>query len=134
MNEHSGRIEIGSEDDILRARHAARKVAEDIGLGMTDTTRIVTAVSELARNIYLYAGEGTMEWEPIPERNRNGLTFVFRDDGPGIADPNGALKGEHSTSNGMGRGLSGTQTLMDDMEIETEVGEGTIITIRKWGQ
>lgn len=133
MSNHTGQIEIESEDDILRARQAAREVAEEIGLGTTDTTRIVTAVSELARNIYLYAGEGSMKWERIPEKNRRGLTFVFEDEGPGISDPEGALKGEYSTSNGMGRGLSGTQTLMDDMEIDTEVGEGTTITIRKWG-
>ncbi|MDR5657844.1 anti-sigma regulatory factor [Halodesulfurarchaeum sp. HSR-GB] len=132
MNTHTGRIEIDSKGDILKARQAAREVAEEIGLGTTDTTRIVTAVSELARNIYLYAGEGAMEWERIPEQNRRGLTFIFEDDGPGIDDLNGALKGECSTSNGMGRGLSGTQTLMDDMEIETEPGEGTTIRIRKW--
>ncbi|MDR5657713.1 anti-sigma regulatory factor [Halodesulfurarchaeum sp. HSR-GB] len=132
MSNHTGRIEIDSEDDILKARQTAREVAEEIGLGTTDTTRIVTAVSELARNIYLYAGEGSMEWERIPEQNRNGLTFVFEDEGPGIADPEAALDGEYSTSNGMGRGLSGTQTLMDDMEIETEPGEGTTIRIRKW--
>lgn len=132
MTEYTGEIEIDSEDDILRARQAARDVAEAIGLGTTDTTRIVTAVSELARNVFLYAGEGTMAWERISEKNRNGLTCVFEDDGPGIADPDAALRGEYSTSNGMGRGLSGTQTLMDQMEIDTELGAGTTIRIRKW--
>lgn len=132
MTEYTGEIEIDSEDDILRARQAARDVAEAIGLGTTDTTRIVTAVSELARNVFLYAGEGTMAWERISEKNRNGLTCVFEDDGPGIADPDAALRGEYSTSNGMGRGLSGTQTLMDEMEIDTELGAGTTIRIRKW--
>lgn len=132
MTDHTGQIEVGSEDGIVRARQAARDAAEGIGLGTTDTTRVVTAVSELARNIFLYAGEGTMSWEEIPEENRNGLTLVFEDDGPGIAEPEAALLGEYSTSNGMGRGLVGTQTLMDEMDVETELGEGTTITIRKW--
>lgn len=132
MSTHSGRVEIASEDDILQARQSARDAAEAIGFGTTDTTRIVTAVSELARNIHLYAGEGTMEWERISEANRMGLTFVFDDDGPGIDDPDIAFNSEYSTSDGMGRGLSGTRTLMDDMELETESGEGTTIRIRKW--
>lgn len=132
MTDLSGRMQITSEDDILTARQVARDVSEEVGLGTTDTTRIVTAVSELARNIVLYAGEGTMEWEQIPEKNRKGLTFIFEDDGPGIADPEGALNGEYSTSDGMGRGVSGTQTLMDEMDIDTQLGEGTTIRIRKW--
>ncbi len=128
----SGRVEIDSEADILQARQQARDVAEDLGLGTTDVTRIVTAVSELARNIHLYAGEGVMDWEQIEENGRTGLAFVFEDEGPGIADSAAALEGEFSTSDGMGRGLSGTQTLMDEMEIDTEQGEGTTITIKKW--
>lgn len=132
MTNYTGRVEIDSEAGIVQARQRARNVAEEIGLGTTDTTRVVTAVSELARNTSLYAGEGTMAWEEIPEENRKGLTFVFEDDGPGIADPEAALKRKFSTSNGMGRGLVGTRTLMDDMEVDTEPGEGTTITIRKW--
>ena len=119
-----------SEDNILRARQAARDVAAAIGLGTTDTTRIVTAVSELARNVFLYAGEGTMAWERIPEENRNDLIFVFVNDGIEIANHDTALRGECSTSNGMGRALSGTHTLMD--EIETDPGSGTMRRIRKW--
>lgn len=103
---------LDSEDDILRARQPARDGAEVIDLGTADTTRIVTAVSELARNVFLYAGEGTMAWERIPEENRNDLTFVFEDGGLEIANHDTALRGEHSTSNGMGRTLSGSQTLI----------------------
>lgn len=89
------------EDDIPRARQAARDVAGAIGLGTADTTWIVTAVSELARNVFLYAGQGTMSRERISEKKRNGLILVFEDDGPRIANPDAALRGEHSTSNGM---------------------------------
>lgn len=132
MSESSGRVEIQSETDILQTRQQARDAAEKIGFGTTDVTRVVTAVSELARNIHLYAGEGAMEWRQITDNNRAGLTVIFEDDGPGIDDPDAALEGEFSTSDGLGRGLSGTKTLMDEMEIDTEQGEGTTITITLW--
>jgi len=132
MSESSGQVEIQSETDVLQTRQRARTAAEQVGFGTTDITRIVTAVSELARNTHLYADEGVMEWDQITDNGRTGLTFVFKDDGPGIADPDAALEGEFSTSNGMGRGLSGTQTLMDEMEIDTEQDVGTTITITKW--
>ncbi|WP_049982127.1 anti-sigma regulatory factor [Halorubrum sp. BV1] len=132
MSEGSGRVEIQSETDVLQTRQQARDAAEQVGFDTTDITRIVTAVSELARNIHLYAGEGTMEWKHITDDDRTGLTVIFEDQGPGIDDPDAALEGEFSTSDGLGRGLSGTQTLMDDMEIDTEQGEGTTITITKW--
>lgn len=132
MSNIAERVEIGSENDILQARQHARKAAEEIGFDTADITRVVTAVSELTRNMHLYAGKGTMECRKITERDRAGLTFVFEDDGPGIAEPEEALEGEYSTSDGLGRGLSGTQTLMDEMDIETEAGAGTTITITKW--
>lgn len=132
MNESSGRVEIQSETDVLQTRQRARDAAEQVGFGTTDVTRIVTAVSELARNIHLYAGEGTMEWRQTTDNDRTGLMVIFEDNGPGIDDPDAALEGEFSTSDGLGRGLSGTKTLMDEMEIDTEQGEGTTITITLW--
>jgi serine/threonine-protein kinase RsbT len=132
MSKGSGEVVISSEPDILQTRQQAREAAELLGFDTTDTTRIVTAVSELARNIYLYAEEGEMKWRRIDEADRTGLRIVFEDNGPGISEPEAALDGNFSTSNGMGRGLSGTKTLMDDIEVETEQGEGTRITIKKW--
>ncbi|MFA9518457.1 anti-sigma regulatory factor [Halopenitus sp. H-Gu1] len=132
MSDGSGRVEIRSETDILQTRQQARNAAEQIGFDTTDITRIVTAVSELARNVHLYAGEGTMKWRQITDNDQTGLTFIFEDNGPGIEDPDAALNGEFSTSDGLGRGLSGTQTLMDAMEIETEQGEGTTVMVKKW--
>lgn len=102
------KLSLKSGDYIPRARHAARDVAEAIGLGTTDTTRIVMAVSKLARNVFLYVGERTMSWGRILKKKRNGLTFVFEDDVPGTATPDIALRGEYSTSNEMGRGVLGT--------------------------
>ncbi len=127
----SGAVYIRSEDDILRARQAIRSVAEEMEFRLTDVTRIVTAVSELARNIHLYADEGEMRWVTLRESRRAGLEVVFDDDGPGIDNVEAALQGNHSTSDGMGRGLTGTRKLVDEFDIETD-DSGTTITIRKW--
>lgn len=132
MAEQTGTLTIEAEDDILKARKSARNAAEALGFGMTDVTRIVTAVSELSRNIYLYAGSGEMRWQPIEKGGRSGLELIFDDEGPGIEDVEGALRGEFSTSEGMGRGITGTKQLMDEMDIETSPEHGTTITITMW--
>ena len=128
----SGTIRVRSEDDILRARQEARAVAEGIGFSTTDVTRIVTGVSELTRNMHLYAEDGIMEWKEIEAGRDSGLELVFDDDGPGIDDIEGVLRAEHSTSGGMGRGIQGTQKLMDAFEIVSTPDDGTTITVRKW--
>lgn len=127
----SGTVTITSENDILRARQQVREVAEEMEFRLTDVTRIVTAVSELARNIHLYAEEGEMRWAKLSRHRETGLELVFDDDGPGIDNLDAALQGNHSTSDGMGRGLAGTQKLVDEFEAETG-DDGTEITIRKW--
>lgn len=128
----SGRVRIDSEDDILRARQTTRDVAESVGFSITDVTRTVTAASELARNIHLYAGEGEMVWRTVRDGTREGVELTFDDDGPGIDDVEGVLRAEYSTSDGMGRGIQGTKKLMDEFEIESSAEAGTTITIRKW--
>ncbi len=129
----SGSVQIASEDDILLARQTVRDLAEEMGFRLTDVTRIVTAVSELARNIHLYADEGVMRWQKLDRPGRTGLELVFDDDGPGIDNLEAVLQGNYSSSEGMGRGLSGTRELADEFDIET--GEsGTTITIRKWSR
>jgi serine/threonine-protein kinase RsbT len=128
----SGEVSIGSEDDILSARQQARTLAEDVGFSITDVTRIVTAVSELARNVHLYAGEGLMRWAELEASGRTGIELSFEDDGPGIDDVDGVLNGTHSTSDGMGRGIQGTKKLMDEFELATGAETGTTVTIRKW--
>lgn len=132
MTNEYGAVVINSEESAVNARKRARDVAEWYGFRLTDVTRIVTAVSELARNVYRYAGEGEMRWFEVRSDGRAGLAFVVEDDGPGIADVEAALRGEFSTSNGIGRGISGARQLVDSMEIETGAGEGTTVTIVKW--
>lgn len=125
-------LKITSEADIVTARTTIREVITKLGFGITDTTRIVTAVSELARNIYLYADSGTMRWNTHAGNGRQHIEIVFDDEGPGIQDVEKALEEGYSTSDGMGHGLSGAQTLMDELDIETAPGNGTTVTIRKY--
>ncbi|QLG29876.1 anti-sigma regulatory factor (plasmid) [Halorarum halophilum] len=132
MTTEEGTLTISTETDIVTARTTIREVATDVGFGLTDTTRIVTAVSELARNVYLYADSGTMHWRTETNRSRQLLEIVFDDDGPGIADVERALEEGYSTANGMGHGLSGTQKLMDEFEIETSSETGTTVTVHKY--
>lgn len=132
MTTNEEQLEITSETDIVRARTTIREVVTEVGFGITDITRIVTAVSELARNVYVYAGIGTMQWRICSEGNQRHIEIVFDDDGPGIRDTESALQEGYSTSEGMGHGLSGAQTLMDEFDIETNPEHGTTVTIRKY--
>lgn len=127
-----GTLEIASETDIVTARTTVRQVATDNGFGVTDTTRIVTAVSELARNVYVYADAGTMHWRIRSDGDRRLIEIVFDDDGPGIEDVERALDEGYSTSEGMGYGLSGSRTLMDEFELESSPEHGTTVTVRKY--
>lgn len=129
-----GEIEIRSESDIVTARRRIRDVATALGFRVTDVTRVVTAASELTRNIYQHAGEGILRWKQIDARGCQGLQLEFEDKGPGIQDLEQARQGGYTTGGGLGIGLSGSRKLMDEMEITTEVGSGTTIVIRKWCQ
>ena len=126
-----GEMPIDTENDIVMARKYVREAAVALGFGLTDVTRIVTATSELTRNIYVYAGSGIIRWHPIND-NAAGLELVFEDHGPGIADVSLALKPGYTTSKGLGMGLPGSKRLMDEMDVLSEIGKGTIIRIRKW--
>ena len=128
-----GTLVIENEYDIVTARRAVRGAAEECGFRLTDVTRIVTAASELSRNVFLYAGSGTMTWCEI-RGDPNGLEIVFTDHGPGIADIEQALRDGYTSGKGLGVGLPGSRRLMDDFRIESKVGEGTVVTIRKWLQ
>ena len=125
-------VEIKNEADIIRARVRAKAVAEALGFNYMDQTRIATAVSELARNAYHYAGEGIMTMKPMNRQGRKGIEIIVEDHGPGIENLELALKGGHSTAGGLGMGLSGSKRLMDEFDIRTKSSEGTSITVRKW--
>ncbi len=125
-------VTISSETDIINARRMARNAANAMGFGMTDVTRIITAVSELARNIYKFAGSGKMIWMKVNSENKVGLKLIFKDNGPGIQDIELAMQEGYSTGNGLGMGLPGSKRLMDEMEIDSKVGKGTQVIIIKW--
>jgi serine/threonine-protein kinase RsbT len=127
-----GEVHIRSENDIVATRRTVREVATTLGFGLTDVTRIVTATSELARNIVLYAGSGVMRWRELGMSGRVGVELTLEDNGPGIDSIDQVMQEGYTTSGGLGLGLPGTKRLMDEFEIASEVGKGTRITVRKW--
>lgn len=125
-------IEILTEDHIVLARQAARDLADKIGFSIVNKTRVATAVSELARNVWTYCGGGQMEFEKITDGERIGIRCVFVDEGPGIADIEEAMTPGFSTADGLGQGLPGSKRLMDELKIESEVGKGTRVEVVMW--
>lgn len=124
-------VDIITEWDIVAARQLGRNEAKDVGFGTVDQARITTAISELARNIYLYAGKGKIEIRQITEGNLRGLLVIASDNGPGIVDVRKVMEDGYTTSGGLGAGLPGVKRLMDDFRIETVLGEGTTISASK---
>jgi serine/threonine-protein kinase RsbT len=122
-----------SEEDLLRVRQLLREGSKALGLGLVDETKVVTAGSELARNVLKYAKErgGTMQLQMV-QAERRGLRAVFCDQGPGIADVALAMKDGYSSSGSLGLGLPGARRLVDEFGIESVVGQGTTVTITKW--
>lgn len=110
----------------------AKRLASQVGFSEPNVTLIATAVSELARNVEKYAGCGQMIFTEVQKGYSRGVEIVARDEGPGIADPEQAMQDHFSTGNTLGLGLSGVKRMMDEFELETEVGKGTVVTIRKW--
>ncbi|MEI4770703.1 anti-sigma regulatory factor [Psychrobacillus sp. FJAT-51614] len=125
-------VDIITEWDIVAARQLGRNKAKEVGFGTVDQARITTAISELARNIYIYAGKGKIEINHITEGNLKGLLVIASDEGPGIVDVRKALEDGYTTSGGLGAGLPGVKRLMDNFKIETVIGEGTKISATKW--
>ncbi|GEN56639.1 serine/threonine-protein kinase RsbT [Halolactibacillus alkaliphilus] len=125
-------VNIRQEWDIVGARQLGREKAKELGFGTVDQARIATAISELARNIYLYAGTGKVYFETIDRLDKKGLKVVAVDEGPGIRDLSQVMQDGYSTSGGLGAGLPGVKRLMDTFEINTEWGEGTEIIAVKW--
>lgn len=125
-------VDIQTEWDIVAARQLGRNVAKELGFGTVDQARITTAISELARNIYLYAGTGRIEIQRLTEKGMNGILIIAADNGPGIPDIRKVMEDGFSTSGGLGAGLPGVKRLMDDFRIETTLGEGTDIRATKW--
>ena len=121
-----------SADDIVRMRQTIREHAVSLGFSLVDQTKIVTAASELARNILNYGGGGSVSLEKLNKNGRNGLKLLFADNGPGIADIELAMKDGYTTGTGMGLGLGGAKRLSNEFNIESTVGAGTRVTIVRW--
>ena len=128
----SGTHPIHIEQDVVLARQLARKLAQECGMRLIDLTKMVTAVSELARNTMVYGGGGDMDWQILDEDHKVGLRLTFRDEGPGIADIKLAMTDGWTSGSGMGLGLTGAKRLVEEFELDTEPGKGTRITITRW--
>ncbi|MBC3952800.1 MULTISPECIES: anti-sigma regulatory factor [Pseudomonas] len=128
----SGTQPVLIEQDVVLARQTARKLAQECGMRLIDLTKMVTAVSELARNTMVYGGGGDMDWQILEEDMRTGLRITFRDEGPGIPDLKLAMTDGWTSGNGMGLGLTGAKRLVEEFELDTAPGAGTRITITRW--
>jgi serine/threonine-protein kinase RsbT len=126
------RVAINSERDIVVARQKGRAMAGALRFSVGNATLIATAISELARNIVSYAGKGEIVMSVVHDSGRTGLSIVASDSGPGISDLTQALRDGFSTSGSLGIGLPGVRRLMDEFNIDSQPGRGTIVTVTKW--
>lgn len=124
--------QVRSEGDIVLVRQVVRKWSIEIACSMVDQTKVVTAASELARNLLIYGGGGEVLLEQLQEGLRRGLRVSFIDQGPGIPDVDQALRDGFTSGKGMGLGLGGAKRLVNEFTIDTEVGRGTKVVITKW--
>ncbi len=123
-------VTIQDEGDIVEARRVVRDFAKEMGFGIVDQTKIATATSELARNIFRYAGKGLVELQDV--LSPHGMRAIFSDEGPGIENVSLAMQEGFTTTQGsLGLGLPGTQRLVDEMKIESTPGKGTKVIIFK---
>ena len=126
------RVAIRTDADVVTARQEARTMGAALGFSSTDLTLLATAISEVARNITTYAGEGEVLLRVLHDGGRAGIEVVASDQGPGITDVELAMQDGYTTGNGLGLGLPGTRRLVDEFELETEPGVGTRIRLVKW--
>jgi serine/threonine-protein kinase RsbT len=126
------RVTVKTDADLVIARAEGRALAQRLGFRRPDPTLIATAISELARNLVTHVGHGEIIMRPLVEERRYGVLVIVRDEGQGIADVDAALRVGQASRGGLGLGLPGARRLMDDFEIESELGKGTTVTMRKW--
>jgi serine/threonine-protein kinase RsbT len=125
-------VPIAADVDVVQARQQGRELAASAGFSTGDQTVIAAAISEIARNILMYAKRGEITLGVISNGDRRGLVVVARDQGPGISDIARALQDGYSTSGGLGLGLPGARRLMDEFDVTSALGKGTTVTMRKW--
>lgn len=126
------RIPVTADVDVVTARQRGRELAAQAGFSSGDQTVIAAAISEIARNILNYAKRGEVQLSIVTNGDKQGVIIVARDQGPGIPDVDRALEDGYSTSGGLGLGLPGARRLMDDFAVDSAVGKGTTVTMKKW--
>lgn len=129
---HEVRVSIRADSDIIEARQKGRALAALVGFTSTELTLIATAISELARNIVVYAHHGEVIIQICHESDKRGILVVAQDEGPGIPDIRQALRDGFSTSGSLGLGLPGVKRLMDELEIVSKPEKGTTVKAKKW--
>lgn len=125
-------IEIKEEADIVDVRQRVRELAQENDFDSFAQAALITAASELSRNIWTHAGKGKAVLSVIANHHQMGLELEFEDYGPGIADLDRVLAGGYSTVRSLGLGLSGTKRLVDEFKVDTALGRGTKVVVRKW--
>ncbi|MGV3463954.1 MAG: anti-sigma regulatory factor [Heyndrickxia sp.] len=130
--EFQSSVKILNEWDIVAVRQLGRNIAKELNFGTVDQARITTAISELARNIFLYAKQGQITINKVFDDGKWGLQIIAEDEGPGIQDIRKAMEDGYSTSGGLGAGLPGVKRLMDTFDIDSKPNQGTIIKATKW--
>lgn len=131
--ELDGRVfPIESEEDLVNIREFGRRLAEEIGFDGNNRTLIATALSEVCRNVLEYAGSGEVSIDSVNNDSHTGIIVVVSDSGPGIQDVDKAMQEGYSTGKGMGIGLPGARRIMDEFDLESDIGGGTTVTMRKW--
>jgi serine/threonine-protein kinase RsbT len=123
---------ISSSEDIVRVRQAVRARVVELGFNLIGQTKLVTAASELARNTLEFGGGGTVRLEIISNSTRTGVRLTFEDHGPGIPDIELSLKDGYTSGNGLGLGLGGARRLVNEFQIDSQVGRGTRVSITRW--
>ena len=125
-------LSIKKEQDVVLLRNRVKETAVKIKMGLVNQTKLITATSELVRNMLKYAGGGKILIEVVSKGRENGVRLIFEDNGPGIADIPQAMKDGFSTGKSLGLGLPGARRLVSEFNIMSEVNKGTVITIIKW--
>jgi serine/threonine-protein kinase RsbT len=126
------RVDISSNEDVVMVRQRAREQSQRAGFSLLETTKLVTAASELARNALEHGGGGTADLEVITDGMRRGVRMTFVDEGPGIPDIDKAMQDGYTTGGGLGLGLGGSRRLVSEFHIESVVGRGTRVQVIRW--
>ncbi|HEV8003361.1 MAG TPA: anti-sigma regulatory factor [Planctomycetaceae bacterium] len=125
-------LPLSTEQEIVLGRQMVRKLCQELTFSLVDQTKMVTAASELARNALVHGGGGSLHWECLLDGAKKGLRLTFADKGPGIANLELAMTDGWTSGSGMGMGLSGAKRLVNEFEIESQIGKGTRVTITRW--